>query len=422
MLKEIALAFSDEMHPVSLKNFLKQGRAWQKEYLEKFPDSSHRRHFKEQEPAQAAPKSSMPARVDRSKNIHVINDIRSLNRETAGVINHHSIEAVERVTDKDLQTAANKIDENRHDIVQAISQQAQAYPVLYKNGLAAIEKMMHRAPAQAIRDGEIYDGEYEEVKDEPISETEKKAAKRVLQQAATFALLSTGIVLIASGAAPLAAVVGHVMISAWGHQNKGAFTKHRDEKERRMKDAQARAEREEKMAAERKALRKKQEKLWLRNKVEGTDPESTRKEPRITKQSNSKELAVASEHIFIDEHADTLHNMLDQMVDVFQYYSADDFKEGVRGMIPQTATASASITPFSNFVKQAGFSVDRREKFYDVRGKTNDDVMLHFERAFAGNVDASVIDDVVTHHFACDDFFATACVLEDRVRFMVDED
>ena len=400
MLTNLSLASnSDDMHPVSLKNFLSKPHSWQKKYLETFPESSHARHFKERPTHKQPPKSNLPAPIHKDTPLAAINEIRSLNRETSGVINHHSIQAVERLTDKDLRLAADRIDSNRHDIIAAVENQAEAYPVLYKTGLGGLEKMMHRAPANAIRDGEVYEGEFEEIHDAPITKTERRSAERVLMQTATFALLATGIILMGAGAAPIAAVIGRVMLETWG--TKGSkFDQHKQEKQRRKKDKEMREERELLAMQEQQKEEKRQARIAARQ---------------------NQELAVAAKQDFVEEHADTLSNVMDQMIDVLTYYSIDDLKERVHDLVPQVATASSSLKAFGNFITQAGFKYEHNAPYYDVFNDKGKDFLFHVDRTFGGT-ETSVLDDVVAYHFGCDDFFATACILEDRIRIRVDED
>lgn len=389
----------------------------QKEYLETYPKSTHARHFTPEINIKHPPKKQLPA-VIPPKNLVALNEIRTLNRETAGVINHHSLEAVSRLTQEDMHSTAIRINENRGDIINAVRVQAEAYPNLYKTGLDSLDKMIHRAPASILESEDIIEGEFEEIKP---TQTEKRCAHRVLMQIATYALMATGIVLLCAGAAPIAAVAARVMMEVWG--NKSEFDDHKDERKKRLADKRKREEEEELAQEEEEKERKRIQRRLARGNARPVSEQDIEEERRryydiAGHRREQRDLWKASASH--EEHWDTIDVILDQLVDVFKYYGIEDIQQGVNNLIPQQAVASASVNAFGNILSQMGYTYKYECPNYFVESER--DLLFDLERA-CGSTATSVMDDISVYHFSSDTFFATVFKAgTDNYKIRVDEE
>lgn len=148
----------------------------------------------------------------------VAHEIATLNRDSAAVINPHSIKALAHIKPHHLITASRDIDTNRRQITDVIGQRVQEHPKLFDRGLKALDKTFQGAKKLKPKDAQ--------------------AGKRVLTQIAIAALLGTSVLALTMGAAPLAVVSARILWDVWHHHKKK--TKEQDEKKKAEDEKQKR--------------------------------------------------------------------------------------------------------------------------------------------------------------------------------------
>lgn len=126
--------------------------------------------------------------------------IAEINRDSAAVINPHSIKALQHIKPHQLQTASRDIDNNRNQIIDVVGQRVQEHPQLFNRGLTAMDKVFQGARKLKPKD--------------------MQAGKRVLTQVAIAALLGTSVLALTMGAAPLAVVSARILWDVWMHDKE----------------------------------------------------------------------------------------------------------------------------------------------------------------------------------------------------------
>jgi len=287
--------------------------------------------------------------------------IEEINNDSAGVVNKNSLAVVHKLENKHLAQAAQRMLENKTDIIEGVANQAEKQPVLFDRGMGKIQRMLEGEPDQYSAD-------------EEDDTADEKAAKRVLTSISSYALLATGMVLMASGAAPLAAVAGYALYSVWQHN--GGHNQRRDTAKKRRKEIEKEerelAEKREAVAKEAKRARDKANRERLKKEAEFQQqqiehsktkalpaPERKKRDIEQGEIIEGEFTAVASSS-FLSKHGELLDIVIEQIADVFKHHDVDDFAE-MQGHIfgdSYTATASAGDSVFDNLFRQLGFSFE----------------------------------------------------------------
>lgn len=164
-------------------------------------------------------RSIKEVRAERvAEHSQVAHEIATLNRDSAAVINPHSIKALQHIKPQHLITASRDIDTNRRQITDVVAQRVQEHPKLFDRGLKALDKTFQGAKKLRPKDAQ--------------------AGKRVLTQIAIAALLGTSVLALTMGAAPLAVVSARILWDVWHHHKKK--TKEQDDKKKAEDEKQKR--------------------------------------------------------------------------------------------------------------------------------------------------------------------------------------
>lgn len=231
-------------------------------------------------------------------------EVATLNRDNAGVINVHSIKAVDKVQPHHLKQASHEIYERRNEIRDIVGERIQEHPKLFKRGLKALGKVFQGAKKLTPKD--------------------MHAAKRVLVHIAMVSLMATSIVAMTMGAAPLAVVTSRMLFDIW----MGNHKRKKDGYLKPKKPPAVEQKEEKEVGPIAKPRKPKAQKKWTEDDAEDANFTSV------------------SASVFTDpDHNDVLDNVIVQISDLLNHQDIDDFKtlnKNMFGKVGQRDTATAS--------------------------------------------------------------------------------
>lgn len=406
-------------------------------------------------------KESRAVRVAEHR--QVAHEIANLNRDSAAVINPHSIKALQHIKPQHLVQASRDIDTNRKQIIDVVGERVQEHPKLFDRGLKAMDKMFQGAKKLTPKDAQ--------------------AGKRVLTQIAIAALLGTSVLALTMGAAPLAVVSARMLWDVWHHskeQKKGDDKKKKDEDDgniySKTKDGiQYENEKDVTPGAKdnvgKKALlgsdrlgnkihqdqMRKQgfkwddEKGWWqdtesdqisaddfakagRKKGKGTEvqPRKPKKQKHWSEEeSEDAEYTTAkSKEPFVmsEDHAKTINTVIDQLSDVLKYQSSEDIQDMGKRMFSKASDESKDLylTVYNAVAKLATgrLSGVPGVMFYGMFNVNIDALAEITERICQVTPEVEVENGQKCFHFATDRTLVTVGVRandRDEIQFMITE-
>lgn len=189
-------------------------------YLDKFPGSTH----KIKPPRVKARPSSVIHNLDDMTDDEVESYHQELMAELDGVgtenkasINRESIGAINDVTTDDMKEAGEDIRVHADDIADDVAKRFANRPRLLQRGLSGLRKMWGASDVPPVPPAPTGDPEEDERREE-ISIKEKRHTQEALTQIAKYVLIGAGIVALGVAASPLALVIAHVMLDAYGRE------------------------------------------------------------------------------------------------------------------------------------------------------------------------------------------------------------
>lgn len=373
-------------------------------------------------------KESRAVRVAEHR--QVAHEIANLNRDSAAVINPHSIKALQHIKPQHLVQASRDIDTNRKQIIDVVGERVQEHPKLFDRGLKAMDKMFQGAKKLTPKDAQ--------------------AGKRVLTQIAIAALLGTSVLALTMGAAPLAVVSARMLWDVWHHskeQKKNADAKKKEEKDvslTHQKLVGESGEADDQISADdfAKKGRGKQKALTVDGDYKPAKPVKKSKnevQPRKPKKQKhwSEEESEDAEYttakskepfVMSEDHAKTINTVIDQLSDVLKYQSSEDIQDMGKRMFSKASDESKDLylTVYNAVAKLATgrLSGVPGVMFYGMFNVNIDALAEITERICQVTPEVEVENGQKCFHFATDRTLVTVGVRagdRDEIQFMITE-
>lgn len=356
------------------EGFLKLAPNVQKQYIEQYPQTSHRFLIKGFDPSESKEsKSLVPTtgprakskdlatrarqaakvqtpdndiferkrRYDESKkrDLAVRKDIKDLNQTNVGSITPASLDAVDRIKTHELRAASENIAKNKKEISSAVKEQAKKQPHMFNRGLDSIRRVLGR-----------------DTDPKELSVTERYASERAITSIATMCMFGAGIMAMGVCGAPMGVIAGRVLFDMWMKKGNGQHLASDLEELRsakKRKAAMARKEREAEIAErdglaynydtseggstynkQNKDAEETAKRLAGKDKSRKDEVSAARKKKK--KRTDIKAAASSSD---FSEHDETIDLIIDQVSDILKYQSVEDIKENRDEMFKTTAAS-----------------------------------------------------------------------------------
>ena len=386
-------------------------------------------------------------RVQEHKDVQ--NQIAEINRDSAAVINPHSLKALQHIKPHQLQIASRDIDNNRKQIIDVVGERVQEHPQLFNRGLTAMDKVFQGARKLKPKD--------------------MQAGKRVLTQVAMAALLGTSVLALTMGAAPLAVVSARILWDVWMH-NKEKQKKNKDEKreekdvtpganpkvgKKALRNSEQLGNKIHQEAMRKKGLEWDDEDGWMHAEQEDKDngqisaeefaedgrkkaksnevqPRKPKKQKHWTEEeSEDAEFTTAkSKEPFqlSDDHHKTINTILDQLTDVLKYQSPKEIQDLSGKMFGKANSVDASDLAMDIFNAVSKLAEGRLAgvpgaMFYGMFRVNIQELAEITERVCNVEPEIEIENGQKCFHFATDRGLVTLGVRSDRdeIQFMITE-
>lgn len=425
------------------------------EYLKQFPKSVHGKDYKKETPEPEIGKALVPydnpklmrhniqggtkvipahgiyyEKEERAKRVQehkdVEDQIQTLNKDGAAVINPHSIKAIANIQPRHLKIASHEIDRNRHEIIDAVAERVNEHPKLFDRGLKALGKVF--SGAQSLRPKEL------------------RASKRVLVQIASVALLSTSVLAMSMGAAPLAVVTGRMLYDIWmnnhGRNKKDTEFLPRLKRKEEPEDAPEQdkpTKLPKKTAAQKtqKEIDAQPEKAALpapsrkpNSQKALPNPQAKLPSPKwAQEEAEDAEFAeAASANPLSEEHEGIVSIVLDQLTDLLKYQSADDIKSLSGKMFAKAGSEEELYVDVYNAVSKLALDQARLSgvpgKFLSGMFRVNiQEIVEIVERIVQVEPEVEVEEGITAYHFNSPRGLVTVgvCPDQDFIQFIFTE-
>lgn len=253
------------------------------EYLEQFPGSTHK--------VRPPRVKARPSRIEfahddltdeEADDFHrqLMEEIDSLNTENRASLNRESIGALNDVSTDDLREGAEDLKNNAEEVADDVAKRFANRPKLLSKGLSNIRK--------------LWTG------DEELTPKEKRQTRDTLTQAAKYAILSLGIVALATAASPAAFVIAHILMDQYGREFLAKRDRKNDERADKLSEenSKLREENSTMKAAERdrQAQIKARQKALIEEAKRRKEEEEERQEEIQEKQEELSEENASDEN------------------------------------------------------------------------------------------------------------------------------